>query len=63
MTTKEALSELKGKKVTIFFLNGFRDRGTLEEIYDDGGINFSDCRGAKNYVPGNAISTIQKYVY
>lgn len=62
MTTKEAMKDLAEKKVIVYLLNGFQMKGTVEDIYEDGGLNISDSNGRKNIIPASAISTVQKYV-
>ena len=59
MTTIEALKEVLGKRAKIFLMNGFQMKGTIMEVFDDGGLRVEDILAHENIIPANAISTVQ----
>lgn len=59
MTTIEAYNDALSKKATIYLMNGFQMKGTIMEVFDDGGLRVEDNLAHENIIPANAISTVQ----
>ncbi len=58
----EALIPYVGKKVVVYLMNGFQMKGTITEVYEDGGIRLNDSEFQyPSTIAGHAISTVREF--